>query len=165
MQLRQFREGDEAALFRVFCSSIRDIAARDYTPQQIAAWASEDIDAHHWAALMRKLQPFVVEIAGDIAGYADVQSDGYIDHFFVSGKYPRQGVGRLLMNAIYEEAARLELSELTAQVSKTAEPFFRQQGFVLMERGFPVRRGVTLENARMRKSLRLRGDNCSGLPT
>jgi len=155
MQLRRFRAGDEAALFRVFCSSIRDIAARDYTPQQIAAWASEDIDAHHWVALMRKLQPFVVEIAGDIAGYADVQSDGYIDHFFVSGKYPRQGVGRLLMNAILKEATRLKLSELTAQVSKTAEPFFRQQGFVVVERGFPVRRGVTLENARMCKLLSL----------
>ncbi|WP_294900387.1 GNAT family N-acetyltransferase [Tatumella sp. UBA2305] len=164
MQLRRFREGDEVALFRVFCSSIRDIAARDYTPQQIAAWVSEDIDAHHWVALMRQLQPFVVEIAGDIAGYADVQPDGYIDHFFVSGKYPRQGVGRLLMNAIHKEAARLKLSELTALVSKTAEPFFRQQGFVVVERGFPVRRGVTLENARMRKLLHLRGDSCSGLP-
>ncbi|WP_052752486.1 hypothetical protein [Tatumella morbirosei] len=94
MQLRRFRAGDEAALFRVFCSSIRDIAARDYTPQQIAAWASEDIDAHHRVALMRKLQPFVV-----------------------------------------------------------------------MERGSPVLRGVTLENARMRKLLRFRGDSCGGLPT
>ena len=157
MQLRRFREGDEAALFQVFCSSIRDIAARDYTPQQIAAWAAEDIDVHRWAELMRKLRPFVVEIAGDIAGYADVQSDGYIDHFFVSGCYTRQGVGRLLMNAIYEEAGRLELSELTAQVSKTAEPFFRHQGFVVLERGFPVRRGVILENARMRKLLSIRG--------
>lgn len=57
------------------------------------------------------------------------------------------------MNAIHEQAGRLELSELTAQVSKTAEPFFRQMGFVVMERGYPVRRGVTLENALMRKPL------------
>lgn len=157
MQLRRFRAGDEAALFCVFCSSIRDIASRDYTPQQISAWAAEDIDVHRWAGLMRKLQPFIVEIAGGIAGYADVQSDGYIDHFFVSGKYPCQGVGRLLINAIEEEAGRRGLSELTAQVSKTAEPFFRHLGFVVLRRGGPVRRGVILENALMRKVLSIHG--------
>ncbi|MDN0122024.1 GNAT family N-acetyltransferase [Yersinia aleksiciae] len=29
---------------------------------------------------------------------------GYIDHFFVSKAYARQGVGTLLMNRIHEEA-------------------------------------------------------------
>lgn len=78
---------------------------------------------------MRDLRPFVVEVEGEIAGYADIQPNGYIDHFFVSGAYPRQGVGTLLMSRIHDEAKLLGISELTADVSKTAEPFFLHCGF------------------------------------
>lgn len=153
MKIRRFSNGDEAALFHVFLSSIRDIASRDYTPAQIAAWASKDIDPTRWANLMQSLQPFIAEVNNEIAGYADVQPNGYIDHFFVAGAYSKQGVGTLLMNAIHEEAQRLGLTELTSNVSKTAEPFFLRHGFKVIERGFPVRRGVTLQNAMMRKVL------------
>lgn len=153
MKVRRYREGDEPALLQVFFSSIRDIASRDYTPEQIAAWASEDRDPQLWASRIRQLQPFIVEVEGEIAGYADVQPNGYIDHFFVSGKYPKQGIGTLMMNAIHDEANRLGLNELTSNVSKTAEGFFLRHGFHVVERGFPVRRGVTLQNALMRKEL------------
>jgi putative acetyltransferase len=153
MEIRRFRTGDESALFQVFLSAVHDIASRDYTAEQIEAWAPTDIAPEAWASHMRNLQPFVVETEGEIAGYADIQPNGYIDHFFVSGAYPRQGVGTLLMNRIHDEAKLQGINELTADVSKTAEPFFLHHGFQVMERGFPIRRGVTLHNALMRKKL------------
>lgn len=154
MSIRRFRTGDEAALFRVFLSSVHGIASRDYTAAQIEAWAPADTDPDLWARRISGLRPFIVEIEGDIAGYADLQSNGYIDHFFVSGAYPRRGVGTLLMHRIHAEAKLLGISELTSEVSKTAEPFFQRHGFQVVERQFPVRRGVTLQNALMRKELR-----------
>lgn len=57
------------------------------------------------------------------------------------------------MQRIHEEAAALGLTELRSDVSKTAEPFFRLHGFEVVERRFPVRRGVVLQNAMMRKTL------------
>ncbi len=39
MKIRRFRIGDEAALFRVYFSAIHDVASRDYTPEQVEAWA------------------------------------------------------------------------------------------------------------------------------
>ncbi|MBW7002743.1 GNAT family N-acetyltransferase, partial [Salmonella enterica subsp. enterica serovar Weltevreden] len=94
------------------------------TREQIDAWAPADIDLERWANHIKELQPFVVELDGEIAGYADVQPNGYIDHFFVSGTYSRQGVGTLLMNCIHEEARQRGISELTSNVSKAAEVFF-----------------------------------------
>ncbi|MFO4770363.1 GNAT family N-acetyltransferase, partial [Salmonella enterica subsp. enterica serovar Stanley] len=44
-------------------------------------------------------------------------------------------------------------SELTSNVSKAAEVFFLRHGFHIVERGFPICRGVTLQNALMRKCL------------
>lgn len=155
MEIRRFRIGDESALFQVFLSAIRETATRDYTAAQIEAWAQADRAPEVWASRMRELRPFIVEAEGEIAGYADIQPNGYIDHFFVSGAYPRQGVGTLLMNRIHAEAELLGISELTADVSKTAEPFFLHHGFHVVGRGFPVRQGVTLQNALMRKRLKL----------
>lgn len=153
MMIRQFITGDEIALFRVFFSAVHKIASRDYTAEQVNAWAPTDIDQQLWAAHMRNLRPFVVEIDKEIVGYADLQPDGYIDHFFVSGAYARQGAGTLLMKRIHEEARRLGLKQLTSNVSKTAEPFFIRQGFEVVERKSPVLRGVVLQNAFMRKNL------------
>ena len=163
MEIRRFEIGDEGALFQVFLSSVREIASRDYTSAQIEAWAPRDIAPELWASRMRALQPFIVAIQGEIAGYADIQPSGYIDHFFVSGAYPRQGIGTLLMDRIHDEATLLGISELTADVSKTAEPFFLRHGFQVMERRFPIRRGVTLQNALMRKDLHRGSPNPSPL--
>ena len=153
MEIRRFRPGDEAALFRVYFTAIYELASRDYSPEQVQAWAPADFDMGLWAHLVQRIRPFVAERNNEVVGYADVQPDGYIDHFFVSGSHPRQGIGTRLMTRIHEEARSLGLTELTANVSKTAEPFFALHGFQVVERQFPVRRGVTLQNALMRKAL------------
>lgn len=153
METRRFRLGDESALFRVYFTAIHEVASRDYSREQVAAWAPADFDMDLWANLVQNIRPFVVELANEIVGYADVQPDGYVDHFFVSGCHSRQGIGTRLMTRIHEEARSLGLTELTSNVSKTAEPFFALHGFHVVERRFPVRRGVTLQNALMRKDL------------
>jgi putative acetyltransferase len=153
MEIRRFRLGDEAALFRVYFTAIHEIACRDYSPEQVEAWAPADLDADLWTNRVRGIQPFVAVLGDEIVGYADVQQDGYVDHFFVSGARPRQGIGTRLMARIHEEARSLGLTELTSDVSKTAEPFFALHGFHVVERRFPVLRGVTLQNALMRKVL------------
>jgi putative acetyltransferase len=95
----------------------------------------------------------VAEIDGQPVGYADVQQNGYIDHFFVSGHYPRQGIGKALMVFIHSEALRLNITELTSNVSRTAQPFFERFGFIVVEQRKPVIRGFEMQNALMRKSL------------
>lgn len=151
MKIRRFQLGDETALFQVYFSAIHHVAAADYTSEQVQAWAPADMDMVLWANRMRAIRPFIAELDGEAVGYADVQHDGYIDHFFVSGTHGRRGIGRSLMERIHEEAKLLGLTELTSDVSKTAEPFFAIHGFHVVERRFPIRRGVTLQNALMRK--------------
>lgn len=153
MPIRRFRPGEEAALFEVYHSAIHLIAAKDYTEAQVQAWAPADLDPGLWAQRIQSIQPFVAEIEGVIVGYVDVQANGYIDHFFVSGHHPRQGIGSALMATIEAEAQRLGLQELTSDVSLTAQPFFARFGFDVVEHRAPVRRGVAIPNALMRRRL------------
>jgi putative acetyltransferase len=153
IQIRHFRVGDEDALFKVFHSAIHLIANRDYTAEQINAWAPDNINRELWSAKMRDIRPFIAEISSQIVGYADVQSIGYIDHFFVSGFHSRRGIGQALMQRIHAEAASLQLTRLTADVSRTAQPFFARHGFEIVEQRSPILRGIVVPNALMRKSL------------
>lgn len=156
MEIRRFHSGEESKLFEVYYSAIHLVARHNYDADQINAWAPRDLDQTLWTNKIQSIKPFVAELNGKIVGYADVQGSGYIDHFFVSGYYPRQGIGTGLMIAIHEEAARLGLSELTSDVSRTAQPFFEKFGFNIVEQRTPELRGVVVPNALMRKHLQVK---------
>ena len=106
MFVGDFTSGDEPALQVVFHSAVHTTAASDYTPAQLEAWAPARPDVDRWAMRMRTIRPFVVEEDGKILGYADLQTNGHIDHFYVSGTNARRGVGRLLMERIHALAPR-----------------------------------------------------------
>lgn len=154
IELRQFRPGDEPALRAVYQSAIHDVAIRDYTQAQVDAWAPPGFDPDLWARRMQGIAPFVVERDGQIVAYADVQPSGYIDHFFVSAAANGQGIGRRLMERIHERAQKLGLTELTSEVSRTAQPFYKHFGFEIVDLHVKDVRGVGIEYAAMRKVLR-----------
>jgi putative acetyltransferase len=149
VHIRRYQEGEEPALFEVYYSAIHIVASRDYTPEQIQAWAPRDLDPSLWQRRMRGISPFVAELDGIVVGYADLQPTGYIDHFFVSGRHPRQGIGSSLMEHLLKEAASRGISEMTSDVSRTAQPFYEKFGFAIVEQRSPVIRGVVVPNALM----------------
>lgn len=151
MLVRAFKDGDEPALQAIFYSAVHTIAAKDYTVEQLDAWAPHRPDWEAWTARMQGLRPFVAEADGRVVGYADLQASGYIDHFFVSGKHARRGVGRLLMETIHARAAELGLVRLFSDVSLTAEPFFQRFGFTVADRKEVVIGKVSLRHARMER--------------
>ena len=153
-QIRNFQLGDEAALRVVFESAIHQVAIRDYTVDQVDAWAPRQFDPALWAARIQGIAPFVVERKGVIIAYADVQPNGYIDHFFVAAAYNGQGVGRRLMERIHERSDEMNIAELTSDVSRTAQPFFKHFGFEVVAYKVKEVRGVKMAYAAMRKSLR-----------
>ena len=154
IDLRDFQPDDAPALRAVFESAIHGTARRDYSRLQVDTWAPREHDAAAWAARMQGLRPIVARVDGVVAGYADLQRGGYIDHFYVAETAGGQGVGGALMRRILARAEALGLAELTSHVSLTAQPFFAHFGFEVVEhRVFDVR-GVEMRNAAMRKRLR-----------
>ena len=157
IQIRNFLPGDAAALRAVFHAAVHGLACRDYAPDQLNAWAPLEHDAALWAACVQSNQSFVAERvvakgATEIAGFADLQADGYIDHFFVAPAHAGQGVAHALMAHIHTQAAQRGITRLWADVSLTAEPFFVKSGFTVEARQQVECQGVVLWNARMVKA-------------
>ena len=152
VHIRRYREGEEPVLFEIYYSAIHLVACRNYSPEQLHAWAPRDVDPELWRSRIRGINPFVAERAGRIVGYADLQPNGYIDHFFVSGTHPREGIGSHLMRHLLDQAQALGIFELTSDVGRTAQPFFEAFGFSVVDQRYPELRGVVVPNARMRRT-------------
>ena len=153
LHVRALRRGDEYALRKVFYSSVHELTCKDYTPEQRTAWAPEAYEVAPWAEKIRSNPPFIVDTGGVVAGYAVLLENGTIEQFFVAPAMVGQGVARMLMAHIHQQAARRGLTELHAEVSLTAEPFFLMSGFEVEQRQQVAMGYVTLNNAKMTKRL------------
>ena len=144
MTIREFKIGDEDGLWRVFYSSIHQVCSNDYSEEQIHAWAPADLDPTIWVSKIQSIKPFVVVDGEKIIGYADLQKDGKIDHFFVHGDHQAQGVGTFLMNKIIKKSVNKK--RLYSEVSHTAKPFYEKHGFKAVKVQEVNMRGVILTN-------------------
>lgn len=151
--IRDFIPGEKRSLRQVFMSSVHEVANGFYTKKQLDVWAPSTYDEQQWAAKIAALRPFVAEVDGYVAGYADLQDSGYIDHFFVSGQFAGLGVGSALMAHIHQVATARAIPELSAHVSLAAESFFSKHGFLVVKRQSVIVRGVPMENMLMVKQL------------
>ncbi|TFD64649.1 GNAT family N-acetyltransferase [Cryobacterium sp. Hb1] len=72
---------------------------------------------------------------------------------FVAPQFQRRGVARQLIRHVETHARSVQVTELTADVSITARPFFERHGFTVEAEQHPVRGGVPLTNYKMKKKL------------
>jgi putative acetyltransferase len=151
--VRPYRPDDAPALLALFRDTIRCVNSRDYSPAQVAAWASDDIDAAYWAGRFAGRFVPVAEEAGRPVGFAELEADGHIDRVYVSADHQRRGIGRRLLAAILAEARRVGLARVFTEASITARPFFEAQGFVVLAPQVVTCRGAEFVNYRMEQVL------------
>ena len=153
ISIRRVAAGEERLLWTVFRSSIHEIARSHYNQAQLEAWAPAEYAEEAWASRIIRNRPFIAELEGNIVGFADIQTDGYIDQFFVSGDAVGKGIGRRLMQKLETTAGANKIPCMYSNVSRNAEPFFLRHGFVIQQRRQVLLRGVKFDNARMYKFL------------
>ena len=128
IRLRRFHPGDAPELFALFRETVQTVNAADYSPQQIAAWASNSIDLAAWTAR-------------------------FGERLFVSAHYQRQGVARALLQTLLEHAQSAQLTLISTDASRTAVPFFQAFEFQIVRAQNVECRGEVLKNFHMTRSL------------
>lgn len=111
---------------------------RDYTPQQLDAWADGQVDLAAWDASFQAHTTLVAEWDGVIVGFADLADGGYLDRLYVHRDYQRRGIAAALCDGL--PGARLTHASLTAR------PFFERRGWRVEREQQVERHGVKLTN-------------------
>jgi putative acetyltransferase len=93
MIVREYRKSDLPEISRLFYNTVHQINSRDYTPEQIAAWAGEIKDELFWQEHFNSYLVYVVEANHIIVGFTNFKTTGYIDCFYVHHQWQGQGVG------------------------------------------------------------------------
>lgn len=146
MQIRNYRPADLDAMIDVFQRAVHETAARDYTPEEIEAWAPEAPDRVMWQKRLGSGQVWVCEDGGRVAGFTRVEPDGYLDLMFVHPDIQGQGVAALLFNRILIWAKAQKIRTLFTESTRSGRGFFERCGFRLVVReNHAARSGLALE--------------------
>ena len=149
--LRPYAPSDCPALAALFYDTVHTVAAADYTPAQLDAWADGRPDLAAWDTSFRAHRTLVAVEGQTIVGFADLAAEqGYLDRLYVHKDRQRRGVASAL-------CAELEVAcpapRITTHASRTARPFFERRGYRVLRAQTVVRHGVALENFVMEKWL------------
>lgn len=148
MQLREYTPSDCAQLAELFCQTVHSVNARDYTQEQLDAWATGEVDLQAWDASFRAHRTIIAVENGGIVGFGDIDGSGYLDRLYVHKDYQRQGVASAICDELECFAAG---KTFTTHASITAKPFFLHRGYCVVRKQEVIRHGVALTNFVMEK--------------
>lgn len=145
--IRQYDCSDAQDLANIYYHTIHFINSKDYSEEQVNAWApSFSLETTGWKEKWKQLPPIVAQIIDKVVGFVELEPNGHIDCFYVHHEYQGCGVGSALMNEIFIKANALKLKRVFAEVSITAKPFFESKGFQVVRQQNVNIRGVELTN-------------------
>lgn len=152
--IRYYQPSDAKALASIYYYTIHNINVRDYSIDQIEAWApTSSLAPEGWEKKWDILVPLVVEIGNTIVGFVEFEPNGHIDCFYVHHEYQGIGIGSELMRAIETLAKQQTIIRIYAEVSITAKPFFEKNNFKVVKEQNVMIRGSQLTNYMMEKIL------------
>jgi putative acetyltransferase len=151
--IRRYKPGDLAGLIALFRDTVRRINGRDYSHQQVMAWAPDEIDAQQWTRRFDNKAVWVADLNGAPVGFVDVARDGQIDMLYVHADHQGSGIASRLLRTVEASAAKRGLLRLFTEASITARPFFERRGFRVIATQRVVRWAQEFVNYRMDKRL------------
>jgi len=152
MQIIKYDKKYQKTIPKLFTNTIHKTCNKDYTKEQLNAWANPNINYEVWEKRLNKTKPYLAILDEKLVGFAEFYED-YIDCFYVHHEYQGCGVGKMLINNIFKIAKEKEQTSLRVNASITAKPFFEKFGFIEVKKNKVERNNIELVNFSMEKKI------------
>ncbi|MFC7679147.1 GNAT family N-acetyltransferase [Paenibacillus sp. GCM10028914] len=136
MELRRYRDDDINLVVTLFYETVHSVNARDYSQEQLNAWASMDEKESRmrsWGISLKQNITYVAELDGILVGFADMTLEGYLDRLYIHKDFQGRGIASALVKELEKDGERLGLSSIETDASITARPFFERRGYELLQ--------------------------------
>jgi putative acetyltransferase len=151
--LRPYLPQDAAVLAEIFRASVEELTEDDYTEPQQDAWASAADDVEEFSTRLATHLTLIATMEGSPVGFISLDTPTEIGMFYVHPAVVRQGVGRLLYDAIEKISKARGTPHLSVDASDTAREFFERNGFMSEQRNTVSLGSEWLSNTTMKKKL------------
>lgn len=156
MRIREFQGTDINQVVCLFYSTVHSVNAGDYSVEQLNVWAPRneiEDKLQNWNKSLRKNITYVAEINSKIVGFSDMTHNGYLDRLYTHWDFQGQGIATALVSKLEAIARNIGLSEIFTDASVTSKSFFECCGYQVMKSQNIERKGTTLPNFQMAKTL------------
>jgi len=140
--IRAYEPDDCAQLAALFYNTVHIVNARDYSQEQLDAWADGKPDLAAWDRSFREHLSLVALSQGEIVGFGDMAPNGYLDRLYVRADRQRQGIASALCDHLEQAVS----GSIETHASLTARLFFEQRGYRVVREQQVERRGQLLTN-------------------
>jgi len=145
---------DFDCLGQLFHRAVRQGARHKYSADQVAAWSPDPPSGQTWHDRLATGEVFVALEDDTHVGFMTlVTNAALLDFAYVLPDRMGAGIAASLYAVLECRARSLKLPALSTDASDLARPFFLKQDWQVEKRQMLVRRGVTLHNWRMTKTL------------
>jgi putative acetyltransferase len=151
--MRPFLAADAPLLAEIFRASVEELTGDDYSEAQREAWISAADDEKAFGARLAKALTLLGTMDGSPVGFASLVDNERLDMLYVHPAAAGHGVGSMLVDALEKLAAARGARRLRAEVSDSAQDFFKRRGFVAQQRNTVPLGDEWLANTTMEKPL------------
>lgn len=145
MIIREYQSSDCEELTKLFYNTVHTVNAKDYTEEQLDAWATGQVDLNKWDQSLREHYSIVAVENEMLVGFGDIDKSGYLDHLFVHADYQGKGIGTMICNRLEQAVS----GNIIMHASITARPFFEKREYRVVKEQQVERQGVFLTNFEM----------------
>jgi len=145
MFIREYQSSDCEEIIKLFDNTVHTVNAKDYTKEQLDAWATGRADLNKWDQSLREHYSLVAVENEMIVGFEDIDKSGYLDRLFVHEDYQGKGIGTMICNRLEQAVS----GSVIIHASITAKTFFEKRGYRVVKEQQVERKGVFLTNFEM----------------
>lgn len=131
--IRRAKHEDAVGIIHAHVTSIRHLCAKDYTPEQIEAWAGRKFRADSWRQTIDRDFVWVIEGEEKILGFGhlalmDVETGEVMGLYFIPPAVGK-GLGKKMFTEMLSVCHVNNLKKITLHATVTAKSFYESLGF------------------------------------
>lgn len=156
--IRRAKHEDAEGIIHSHVTSIRELCSKDYTFEQIEAWAGRKFRAPLWHQAIDRDFVWVVEKDSHVRGFGHLaimdEENGELMGLYFTPEICGQGLARKLFKEILKVAREHNLNRINLYATITARSFYENLGFVQSDSDTTIEmRGVPIPCYPMQLSL------------
>ena len=117
-------------LAELFYETVHTVNRKDYTREQVDAWADGQVDLEAWNRSFLEHHTVVAWESGQLAGFGDMARDGYLDRLYVHKDFQGRGIASAICDELERTSGR---AAFTVHASITSRSFFEKRGYRMVK--------------------------------